>query len=407
MKVGFVGWRGMVGSVLLERMAAERDFERFDSVFFSTSSAGAAAPSVVRGQPRLQPAGDIAALKACDAIVTCQGGDWTSETHPRLRATGWSGFWIDAASALRMKDGAIIVLDPVNLPVIRAGLERGARDFIGGNCTVSLMLMAIDGLLKADLVEWITAMTYQAASGAGAQNMRELLAQMGYVHAAVRERLADPGSPILEIDRAVTQALRATGLPHEHFGTALAGSLITWIDKDLGNGVPRGMEGRRRDQQDPRPTGRGTPGFDTRRGHLRPGRHDALPQPGADDQAQARCAARRGRGAAGRREPLGAAGAEPARRQHRAAVAGARQRNARSADRTPAQALDGRRIPLGVHRRRPVAVGRGRTAAPDVADPHRRVAGLSFSGFGQFPDPAQGRPSGVAAYLRAFLSLRV
>jgi aspartate-semialdehyde dehydrogenase len=239
MKVGFVGWRGMVGSVLLERMAAERDFERFDSVFFSTSSAGAAAPSVVRGQPRLQPAGDIAALKACDAIVTCQGGDWTSETHPRLRATGWSGFWIDAASALRMKDGAIIVLDPVNLPVIRAGLERGARDFIGGNCTVSLMLMAIDGLLKADLVEWITAMTYQAASGAGAQNMRELLAQMGYVHATVRERLADPGSPILEIDRAVTQALRATGLPHEHFGTALAGSLITWIDKDLGNGVSR------------------------------------------------------------------------------------------------------------------------------------------------------------------------
>ncbi|HEX7156396.1 MAG TPA: aspartate-semialdehyde dehydrogenase [Burkholderiaceae bacterium] len=239
MKVGFVGWRGMVGSVLLERMAAERDFERFESVFFSTSNAGAAAPSVARGQPRLQRASDIAALGACDAIVTCQGGDWTNEIHPQIRAAGWRGFWIDAASALRMKDDAVIVLDPVNLPVIRAALERGARDFIGGNCTVSLMLMAIDGLLKADLVEWITAMTYQAASGAGAQNMRELLQQMGHVHASVRDRLADPGSAILEIDRAVTQALREPGLPHEHFGTALAGSLIPWIDKDLGNGVSR------------------------------------------------------------------------------------------------------------------------------------------------------------------------
>jgi len=239
MKVGIVGWRGMVGSVLMERMSAERDFDLIDSVFFSTSNAGGAAPKVPRAAPTLQDANDIAALKACDAILTCQGGDYTNDVHPKLRAAGWNGYWIDAASALRMKDDAVIILDPVNLPVIKSALAKGVRNFIGGNCTVSLMLLAIDGLLKADLVEWVTAMTYQAASGAGAQNMRELIAQMGYVHASVRDLLADPQSAILEIDRKVSEALRSDGLPKENFGVPLAGSLIAWIDKDLGNGVSR------------------------------------------------------------------------------------------------------------------------------------------------------------------------
>ncbi len=239
MKVGIVGWRGMVGSVLMERMSAERDFDLIDSVFFSTSNVGGAAPRVARAEPKLQDANDIAALKACDVILTCQGGDYTNDVHPKLRAAGWNGYWIDAASALRMKDDAVIILDPVNLPVIEDALAKGVRNYIGGNCTVSLMLLAIDGLLKADLVEWVTAMTYQAASGAGAQNMRELIAQMGYVHAAASDLLADPQSAILEIDRRVSEALRSEGLPREYFGVPLAGSLIPWIDKDLGNGISR------------------------------------------------------------------------------------------------------------------------------------------------------------------------
>jgi aspartate-semialdehyde dehydrogenase len=238
-KVGFVGWRGMVGSVLMERMASERDFALFKSRFFSTSNQGAAAPAVAGGEARLHDAHDVSALAECDAIVTCQGGDYTAAIHPKLRAAGWDGYWIDAASTLRMKDDAIIVLDPVNLGVIRSGLARGVRDYIGGNCTVSLMLMAIDGLIKAGLVEWISAMTYQAASGAGAQNMRELLQQMGALFEAVRDQLADPGCAILEIDRAVSEALRSEKLPREHFGTALAGNLIAWIDRDLGHGVSR------------------------------------------------------------------------------------------------------------------------------------------------------------------------
>jgi aspartate-semialdehyde dehydrogenase len=239
MKVGFVGWRGMVGSVLMERMASERDFELFRSRFFSTSSHGAAAPQVAGGEPRLFDALDLAALGECDTIVTCQGGDYTAAVHPKLRAAGWGGYWIDAASSLRMNDDAIIILDPVNLEVIRSGLARGVRNYIGGNCTVSLMLLAIDGLLKAGLVEWVSAMTYQAASGAGAQNMRELLQQMAHVVEAVRDPLSDPGSAILDIDRAVTQALRSDQLPHEHLGTALAGNVIAWIDRDLGHGVSR------------------------------------------------------------------------------------------------------------------------------------------------------------------------
>jgi aspartate-semialdehyde dehydrogenase len=239
MKVGIVGWRGMVGSVLMERMTAERDFELFDSVFFSTSNAGGAAPRVARAEPTLKDAADLEALKACDTIITCQGGDYTNDVFPRLRAAGWSGYWVDAASALRMKDDAVIILDPVNLPVIKAALAKGVKNYIGGNCTVSLMLMALDGLLKEDLIDWVTAMTYQAASGAGAPNMRELLEQMGVAHGSVKDLLADPKSAILDIDRTVSQVLVSDRLPKENFGVALAGSLIAWIDKDLGNGVSR------------------------------------------------------------------------------------------------------------------------------------------------------------------------
>jgi aspartate-semialdehyde dehydrogenase len=236
LRVGLVGWRGMVGSVLLDRMRAEGDFELIDPTFFSTSNAGGKAPL---GSEPLRDAGDPAALAAMEVIITCQGGDYTNEIHPRLRADGWKGYWIDAASALRMKDDAVIVLDPVNRDVIDAALRDGTRSFIGGNCTVSLMMMAIGGLLRADLVEWVSAMTYQSASGGGAQHMRELLAQMGHLHASVAELLADPQSPILEIDRRVAATMNAPEFPSEHFGVPLAGSLIPWIDKDLGNGMSR------------------------------------------------------------------------------------------------------------------------------------------------------------------------
>jgi aspartate-semialdehyde dehydrogenase len=247
LKVGFVGWRGMVGSVLRERMQAEGDFALFESRFFTSSQAGAAAPMAAAGpagapgavHPRLLDAGDLDALGACDAIVSCQGGDYTLDVHPRLRAAGWRGYWIDAASTLRMRADAIIVLDPVNLPVIRAGIDAGVRDFIGGNCTVSLMMMALDGLFKADLLEWVTAMTYQAASGAGAQNMRELLEQMGRLHGSAAVDLARPDSAILDIDRAVSDCMRGADFPRANFGVPLAGSLIPWIDKDLGDGTSR------------------------------------------------------------------------------------------------------------------------------------------------------------------------
>src|SRR5215510_879981 len=238
-RVGLVGWRGMVGSVLLQRMREERDFELIEPVFFTTSNAGGQGPDVGRGTSTLRDARSIDELKALDVIVTCQGGDYTNEVHPRLRGAGWSGYWIDAASALRMKDDAVIILDPVNLEVIKDGLARGRKDFIGGNCTVSLMIMGLHGLFKQGVVEWMTAMTYQAASGAGAQNMRELLGQMGAAHGAAASLLADPASAILEIDRRVADALRADAMPKEHFGVPLAGSLIAWIDKDLGNGQSR------------------------------------------------------------------------------------------------------------------------------------------------------------------------
>ena len=237
--VGIIGWRGMVGSVLIERMRAERDFEHIEPVFFSTSQAGAASPAVGRPTGAVRDATDVAQLARMDILISCQGGDYTNDVFPRLRAAGWQGYWIDAASALRMRDDAIIILDPVNLDVIEAGLKRGVRNYIGGNCTVSLMLMAVGGLLRAGLVEWMTSMTYQAASGAGAQHMRELLVQMGVVYRAAEPLLADPGSSILDIDRKVSAALRAPTLPKQQFGAALAGSLIPWIDKDLGNGQSR------------------------------------------------------------------------------------------------------------------------------------------------------------------------
>ena len=236
-KVGFVGWRGMVGSVLMDRMRAENDFALIDPVFFTTSNVGGKGPG--ESKAPLKDASSIADLKQMDSIVTCQGGDYTNEIYPKLRAAGWDGYWIDAASALRMKNDAVIILDPVNMQVIKDALARGVRNYIGGNCTVSLMLMALHGLFKEGLVEWMTAMTYQAASGAGAQNMRELLAQMGAAHAAAGELLADPASAILEIDRRVADTLRSDALPKEHFGVALAGSLIPWIDKEMDNGQSR------------------------------------------------------------------------------------------------------------------------------------------------------------------------
>ncbi len=237
--VGLVGWRGMVGSVLMQRMRDEKDFDLFEPVFFSTSNAGGAAPSWAAGAGPLQDAHDIDALRKLPVIVTAQGGDYTSAVYPKLRAAGWTGLWIDAASTLRMKDDAVIVLDPVNRPVIDAALRRGVRDFIGGNCTVSCMLMGLAGLFKADMVEWMTSMTYQAASGGGARHMRELLTQFGILNQAVGAQLADPASAILDIDRGVLQAQKNPDLPRENFGVPLGGSLIPWIDKDLGDGMSR------------------------------------------------------------------------------------------------------------------------------------------------------------------------
>ena len=239
MRVGLVGWRGMVGSVLMERMRAEQDFALIEPVFFTTSNVGGQGPAIGQDAPPLQDARSIAALKTLDVIITCQGGDYTNEVHPQLRAAGWNGYWIDAASALRMKDDAVIVLDPVNRPVIQEALTRGVKDYIGGNCTVSLMLMGLGGLFAHGLVEWLSAMTYQAASGAGAQNMRELIQQMGAIHGAVADRLNQPAAAILEIDQIVADTLRATEFPTQHFGVPLAGSLIPWIDKQLDNGQSR------------------------------------------------------------------------------------------------------------------------------------------------------------------------
>lgn len=234
--VGFVGWRGMVGSVLMQRMVEEHDFDYINPIFFSTSQAGQAAPSFGGKTGTLQNADNIEALKALDIIVTCQGGDYTSEIYPKLRASGWQGYWIDAASTLRMEDDAIIVLDPVNKANIQTALDKGIKTFVGGNCTVSLMLMSLGGLFAENLIDWVSVSTYQAASGGGARHMRELLTQMGMLNAEVAKELQDPHSSILEIERKVTQKMRDGSLPTDNFGVPLAGSLIPWIDKALDNG---------------------------------------------------------------------------------------------------------------------------------------------------------------------------
>ncbi|WP_372877443.1 aspartate-semialdehyde dehydrogenase [Pseudomonas sp.] len=238
-RVGLIGWRGMVGSVLMQRMLEEQDFDLIEPVFFTTSNVGGQGPAIGKDIAPLKDAYSIDELKGLDVILTCQGGDYTSEVFPKLREAGWKGYWIDAASSLRMADDAVIVLDPVNRKVIDQQLDAGSKNYIGGNCTVSLMLMALGGLYEAGLVEWMSAMTYQAASGAGAQNMRELIKQMGAINASVADELADPASAILDIDRKVAEAMRGESFPVDNFGVPLAGSLIPYIDKELPNGQSR------------------------------------------------------------------------------------------------------------------------------------------------------------------------
>lgn len=235
-KVGLVGWRGMVGSVLLERMQQENDFAHIDTTFFTTSQTGQLVPDLAGPAKPLLDAMDFDSLAKMDIIITCQGGDYTKAVYPQLREAGWDGYWIDAASALRMSDDSIIVLDPVNKDVIEQGLEQGVKTYVGGNCTVSLMLLALGGLFEQDLIEWVSPMTYQAASGAGARNMKELIAQMGSIHASVADKLADPQAAILEIDKLVTQQIASSDLPQDQFGVPLAGSLIPWIDVPMPSG---------------------------------------------------------------------------------------------------------------------------------------------------------------------------
>ncbi len=239
LKVGIIGWRGMVGSVLVQRMREEKDFDHVEPVFFSTSQAGGKGPDIGRDTGPVGSAMDVDALKKLPVLLSCQGGDYTGEVYPKLRAAGWKGYWIDAASTLRMKDEAVIILDPVNMPTIKDGLAAGKKDYIGGNCTVSLMLMGMAGLLQRDLVEWMSCMTYQAASGAGAAGMRELAQQMAHLGGVAQPALDDPAATALDIDRRITGALRNGGLAKSEFGHPLAASLLPWIDKDLGNGQSR------------------------------------------------------------------------------------------------------------------------------------------------------------------------
>ena len=239
LRVGIVGWRGMVGSVLVQRMREERDFDHVEPVFFSTSQAGAQGPAIGKSTGIVKNATDVAELKKLPVIISCQGGDYTTEIYPKLRSEGWKGYWIDAASTLRMKDDATIILDPVNMPLIKDAVAKGTKNFIGGNCTVSLMLMGMAGLFQRDEVEWMTSMTYQAASGQGAAAMRDLVAQMAQVGSAAGALMNDPAAAILDIDRAVSESIRSRSLPKENIGYPLAGSLLAWIDKDLGNGQSR------------------------------------------------------------------------------------------------------------------------------------------------------------------------
>lgn len=236
MRVGLVGWRGMVGSVLMQRMVEEKDFDLIEPVFYSTSQVGIPAPNLGKDAGMLQDAFDLESLKQLDAIITCQGGSYTEKVYPALRQAGWKGYWIDAASTLRMKDDAIIALDPVNLNQIQQGIHSGTNTFVGGNCTVSLMLMGLGGLYEKGMIEWMSAMTYQAASGAGAKNMRELIAQMGVINQSVSAEMADPASSILDIDRKVAETIRSSDYPTSEFGSPLAGSLIPWIDVKRENG---------------------------------------------------------------------------------------------------------------------------------------------------------------------------
>ncbi len=239
LRVGIVGWRGMVGSVLVQRMREEKDFDHVEPVFFSTTRAGGKGPDIGKDTGPVGNATDLQALKKLPVIISCQGGDYTNEIYPKLRGAGWTGYWIDAASPLRMKDDSVIILDPVNMATIKSGLSRGKKDFIGGNCTVSLMLMGMAGLLQRDLVEWMTCMTYQAASGGGAAAMRELAQQMGYLGEVARPAIDDPAASALDIDRRVSAALRNGALPKSEIGYPLAASLLPWIDQDLGNGQSR------------------------------------------------------------------------------------------------------------------------------------------------------------------------
>lgn len=239
LRVGIVGWRGMVGSVLVQRMREEHDFDQIEPVFFSSSQAGGKGPAIGRDTPPVGDAASVESLKALPVIISCQGGDYTNDIYPKLRAAGWRGYWIDAASALRMNEDAVIILDPVNMPVIGNALKKGVKNYIGGNCTVSLMLMAMAGLLQRDEIEWLTSMTYQAASGQGAAAMRDLVAQMAKIGEGARALLQDPTSAILDLDRLVSDSIRSRALPRENIGYPLAGSLLPWIDKDLGNGQSR------------------------------------------------------------------------------------------------------------------------------------------------------------------------
>ncbi len=374
MRTGFVGWRGMVGSVLMQRMLEEKDFELIDPVFFTTSRVGGKGPAIGRDTPPLKSASDLAALAALDAIVTCQGGDYTNDVFPKLRAAGWNGYWIDAASALRMKDDAVIILDPVNRDVIDAALAKGVKNYIGGNCTVSLMMMAMSGLFRHDLIEWMTCMTYQSASGAGAQNMRELLVQMGEAHRAAKELLADPSSAILDIDREVAGILRDPAFPTEHFGVPLAGSLIPWIDKDLGDGMSREewKGGAETNKILGRVSGAGKRPIPVDSICVRVGAMRCHSQALTIKLRRGRPAAR-DRGDARRGQRLGAGRSQHARGEHPAPDAGGRHRHAGSSGRAAAQARHGRRLSRCVHGRRPAALGRRRTASPHGEDSRRRM----------------------------------
>ncbi len=368
--VGLVGWRGMVGSVLMDRMQAEGDFGLIEPLFFSTSDAGGAAPAQAKNEKKLKSAFDIDALKQCDIVITAQGGDYTTEVFPKLRAAGWNGHWIDAASTLRMKDDAVIILDPVNMPVIKNALAKGGRNWIGGNCTVSCMLMGVGALYKAGLVEWMTSMTYQAASGGGAQHMRELLTQFGTLHSEVKDLLADPKSAILEIDRKVLgrqQSLSAAEMAN--FGVPLGGSLIPWIDKDLGGGVSReewkaGAEANKILGQ-----GAGLRHAGDAGGRLlRPRRRDALPQPGPDLQAEEGRPGGRHRADDRQRQRLGQRRSQHPGSDDQGPDAGGGDGHAGHSRGPHSQAGDGAGVRRRLHHRRPVAVGRGGAAAPDAAD---------------------------------------